>query len=58
MRMTGKHDSHDDRPAEGAIEAPHNGGSEDWVRPALKRFNASDASAGTGVGGDSGVHLS
>jgi hypothetical protein len=53
-----KSDSHDDLPVNQAIEVSGGGGSADWVRPALTRFDALDASAGTGVGGDGGAHLS
>ena len=53
-----KPDSHDDLPVNQAIEVSGGGGSADWVRPALTRFDALDASAGTGVGGDGGAHLS
>jgi hypothetical protein len=56
--MTGKTDSHDDRPVNQANDGSRDAGSADWERPALTRFDALDASAGTGAGADSGGHNS
>jgi hypothetical protein len=56
--MMGKTDSHDDRPVNQASDGSRDAGSANWERPALTRFDALDASAGTGVGGDGTGHLS